>query len=118
MACVATDSPCFLAGDDLFYSVEFKDSDGVAYDLTGATAKMDLRDSVISATVAQSMSGGIVSAELGQMAFTLTDIETAALVPRTVASRSFVFSVKLTYSDTTEQTILTGTLLLDQVATA
>ena len=46
MACVAIDSPCFLAGDDLYYAVEFKDSDGVAYDLTGSSAKIPV-DKVI-----------------------------------------------------------------------
>lgn len=117
MACVGTDSPCFIAGDDLYYPLEFQDSDGVPYDLTGATAKMDLRDLVTSVSVAQSMAGGITVPLLGQMAFTLTDVETAALVPRAESSRSFIFSVKLTYLDATEQTILTGSLELEQAAT-
>ena len=117
MACVGTDSPCFIAGDDLYYPLEFQDSEGAAYDLTGATAKMDLRDSVTSPSVTQSMTGGITSALLGQMAFTLTDAETAALLPRTEANKSFAFSVKLTYLDSTEQTILTGSLELEQAAT-
>ena len=118
MACVGSDSPCFIAGDDLYYPVEFKKSDGEPWILTGATAKMDMRESATSATVTQSMTGGITSAVLGQMAFTLTDTETAALLPRAEATKSFVFSVKLTYSDGTPQTIMTGTLTLEQAATA
>lgn len=118
MACVAEDSPCFIAGDDLYYDITFTDSEGVAKDLTGATALMDLRDSVTSAAVVQSMSGGVLNAIDGQMRFALTDVQTAALLPRAEATITFVFSVKLTYADATEQTILVGSLTLEQAATA
>ncbi len=117
VACVGEDNPCFVAGDDLFYDVIFTDSDDVAIDLTGATAVMDLRDPVTNAAVAQSMSGGIVTPLGGAMRFTLTDVETAALLPREDESKSWAFSVKLTFSDETEQTILAGNLQLTQAAT-
>ena len=117
MACVAEDNPCFVAGDDLFYDIIFTDSDEVAIDLTGATADMDLRDPVTNAVVAQVMSGGIVTPLEGAMRFTLTDIETAALLPRTEDSASWAFSVKLKYLDGTKQTILAGMLKLTQAAT-
>jgi hypothetical protein len=119
MACVGNDNPCFIGGDDLTYPVQFLLSDGeTPIDLTGATAAMDLRDSVTDASVAQVMSGGITDATNGQMVFTLTDVETALLLPRTVATQKWVFSVKLTYVDLSEQTILAGELTLDQAATA
>ena len=119
MACVGNDNPCFIAGDDVIYSLQFFESDGeTAINLTGATAKMDLRVSVTNASVVQAMSGGIVSALLGQMEFTLTDAETATLLPRATESTSWAFSVKITYSDASEETILAGTFTLDQAATA
>ncbi|HHZ69603.1 MAG TPA: hypothetical protein EYN54_04820 [Methylococcaceae bacterium] len=117
MACVGTDMPCLIAGDDFYYPVQFTDSSEVPRDLTGATAKMDLRDEATNSSVVQSMSGGITDPLLGYMLFTLTDGETAALLPRAQASRVLVFSVKLTYSDNTEQTILTGSLNLEQAVT-
>ena len=117
MACVGTDSPCLIAGDDFFYDVQFTDSEGVPLDITGATSKMDLRDIVTDVAVAQSMTGGITNALLGQMRFTLTDVETAALLPRPESTKNFVFSVKLTYIDATEQTIMTGSLTFEQAAT-
>ena len=44
MACVGNDNPCFIGGDDLTYPVQFLLSDGeTPIDLTGASAKMDLR---------------------------------------------------------------------------
>ena len=117
MPCTAEDNPCFVAGDDLFYDVQLTDSDDVGIDLTGASAKMDLRDGVTNAAVAQGMTGGIVTALTGSMRFTLTDVETAALLPRADESKSWAFSVKITYSDNTEQTILSGSLKLTQAAT-
>jgi len=52
------------------------------------------------------------------MRFTLTDDETKALLPRAEATRSWAHSVKITFSDATEQTILAGRLQLDQASTA
>ena len=118
MACVGEDNPCFIAGDDVYYDVTFTDSDEVAKDLTGATAVMELRDDVTSATVVDTMNGGIVTPLSGQMRFTLTDTESALLCPRADASKSYKFSVKITYSDATEETILVGTITFEQAATA
>lgn len=119
MPCVGNDNPCFIAGDDIVYALQFFLSDGLTpIDLTGATAAMDLRLSVTNASVVQAMTGGIVAATLGQMEFTLTDAETAALLPRATESASWAFSVKLTYSDASEETILAGNFTLDQAATA
>lgn len=118
MACTASDSPCIIAGDDLIYSLTYTESDKVTpIDLTGATAKMDLRESVTDAVVAQSMSGGIISETEGKMEFSLTDAETAALLPRSEASKAFNFSVKITFQDLSEQTILTGTYTFEQAST-
>ena len=119
MACVGTDNPCFIAGDDLLYAIQRTENDKVTpIDLTGATAKMDLKDAVTDVAVVKTMSGGIVDAANGLIHFTLTDDETEALLPRAEVSNSWVFSVKLTYSDASERTILAGTLTLEQVATA
>jgi len=118
MTCTAEDNPCFIGGDDLFYDVQFVDSDGEGIDLTGASAKMELRDKVTDVAVVQLMSGGIVTPLTGSMRFTLTDDETLVLLPRAQETRSFAHSVKLTFSDATEQTILAGILQLDQAATA
>lgn len=118
MACAASDNPCVIAGDDLIYALTYTESDKITpIDLTGATAKMDLRESVTSATVTQSMSGGVISASEGKMQFTLTDAQTAALLPRDEASKNFAFSVKITFQDNSEQTILTGLYAFEQAAT-
>jgi len=118
MTCVAEDNPCFIAGDDLFYDVQFTDSEGVGRNLTGATAKMELRENVTDTAVAQLMSGGIITPLTGSMRFTLTDDQTLALLPRAEETKSWAHSVKITFSDNTEQTILAGRLQLDQASTA
>tara|TARA_R110002020_G_scaffold302123_1_gene517528 strand:+ start:35 stop:394 length:360 start_codon:yes stop_codon:yes gene_type:complete len=118
MACVASDNPCVIAGDDLIYALTYTEADKITpIPLTGATAKMDLRESVTDVAVAQSMSGGITSATEGKMEFTLTDVETAALLPRSEVSKNFTFSVKITFQDSSEQTILTGLYSFEQAAT-
>ena len=116
MACVGTDSPCGVAGDDFYYNLTFTDSENNPKDLTGATARMDLRETVTNPAVVQSMSGGIIDAPNGLMRFTLTDEQTASLCPRDQVSCPYVYSVKLFYADTTEQSILTGTLTFDEAA--
>jgi len=52
---------CFIAGDDVYYTVTFNDIDGVSKDLTGETAAMELRNTVDTALV-DTMSGGITDA--------------------------------------------------------
>lgn len=119
MSCPATYDFCGVAGDDHAIDFVWTESDGTtAIDLTGATAAMDLREAVTDASVAQAMTGGITVAASGEMRFTLTDTETAALLPRATASQDWVYSVKLTYSDATEQTIITGNYKIEQAATA
>lgn len=118
MACVGTDSPCVIAGNDFYYPVQFTDSEDIPRDLTGATAKMELRDNVTDVAAVETMSGGITDPLLGYMLFTLTDDQTEVLLPRAESTKDLVFSIKITYLDLTEQTILTGTLTLEQAATA
>ena len=118
MACVAEDNPCFIAGDDVYYDLTFTDIDSVAKDLTGATAVMELKDAATDVSAVDTMNGGIVTPLSGQMRFTLTDTESALLCPRAEPSHAYVFSVKITYSDATEETILVGTVTFEQAATA
>lgn len=118
MACAASDTPCVIAGDDFYYDIQYTESDGeTPIDLTGATAVMELRDSVTDATIVDTMSGGVSDGESGMMRFTLTATETSALLPRAEASRKLVFSVKITFSDATKYTVLTGVLDVEQAAT-
>lgn len=118
MACAASDNPCIIAGDSLFYPLTYTEADKVTpIDLTGATAKMDLRESATNPVVVKSMTGGITVPSEGKMEFTLTDAETAALLPRDQASKAFSFSVKITFQDLTEQTILIGSYTFEQAST-
>lgn len=117
VSCVAEDNPCFIAGDDIYYDLFYTDVDDLPIDLTGATAAMDLRDPVTNASVADSMTGGIVTPLLGQMRFTMTDTESALLCDRADVNKSYAFSVKITYVDGTKQTILTGSITFEQAAT-
>lgn len=119
MAVGSDDNVCVIAGDDFFYDVQFTQNDEtIPIDLTGATAKMDLKDLATDVAVIESMSGGIVDALKGQMRFTLTDDQTNTLLSRATPNRTYVFSVKITFQDATEQTILTGSLAFTQVVTA
>lgn len=118
MTCQASDTPCLIAGDDFFYDVTYTEKDKVTpIDLTGATAKMELRDSVTSAVVEVTLSGGITNPTAGQMRFSLTDSQTATLLPREVAEKTLSSSIKITFSDATEQTILIVNLRVEQAAT-
>ena len=120
MACPSTYDFCGIAGDDHAVDFTWTESDGLtAIDLTGATALMDLRETTTSVDpVAQAMTGGVLVATSGTMRFTLTDTETAALLPRATATQVWVYSVKLTYADATEQTIITGNYTITQASTA
>lgn len=119
MTCPKNYDFCGVAGDDHALDFTWTENDKVTpIDLTGATSAMDLRDGATNASVAQAMTGGIINATLGQMRFTLTDTETAALLPRAEASKTWVYSVKLTFADATEQTIIYGKYTIEQRATA
>jgi hypothetical protein len=118
MTCAAVDSPCVIGGDDWNYYVTYTENDEtIPINLTGATATMEMRDAVTDAAIVVTASGGITTATEGKMIFTLTDVQTAGLLPRATDKRTLVFSVKITFSDASEQTILIGTLTLDQAAT-
>jgi len=119
MACAAEDSTCVVGGDDWNYYVTYTEFDEtIPIDLTGASALMEFRDIVTDANpVIVTASGGITNALLGEMQFTLTDAQTLTLLPRAVETRKLVFSLKLTFSDGSKQTILIGTLSLEQAAT-
>ena len=119
MTCPSTYDFCGIAGDDHAIDFVWTENDKITpIDLTGATALMDLRETATNAVVAQAMTGGITNATLGQLRFTLTDVETAALLPRATASQTWVYSVKLTYLDATEETIITGSYTINQASTA
>jgi hypothetical protein len=118
MGCPKTYDFCGIADDDHAVSFIWTENDGTPIDLTGAAARMDLRELVTDVAVAQSMSGGITDATNGVIIFTLTDTQTALLLPRAVTSQTWVYSVKLTYADLTEQTIVTGNYKIEQASTS
>lgn len=116
---VATYTKTIIAGDDFYFPFIFTEQGGITpVDLTGATAVMEIRESATSPTVAVTMTGGITDAVNGVVLFSLTDVETNALLPRAEAGKIYSSSVKLTYSDLTEETILIVSFPVQQVATA
>ena len=118
MPCVADNSPCWIAGADIFYDILFTNDDDTPKNLTGAVATMDLKDNAEDVAVVKAMNGGIVDAINGAMRFTLTPAEGIILLPRPEKLRLFASSVKIVYQDATIETILTVNPTIHQVAPA
>lgn len=102
-------SPPFTAGDTLEFSVTLAESDGVTTrDLTGYTAKAQIRQTVQAAEVLAEFT--IKNAPLGSSGVVTLRLEAAETeVFRTIASSVWDLEITRT-SDGTRTTVLSGTV--------
>jgi len=108
MACVQFADTCFTAGDTITLDWQYTTDEGVAIDLTGATAQMQLLDAITDVAQVIDMTGGITDALSGSGRFSLTKVQSQALLPIVEggpASKKYVSKIRFTYSDTTTATI-------------
>jgi len=116
MTCAVSTDICMIANNDFFFDLQLFESDGTTViDLTGATAIMQLLTITDAPSSTKDMNGGITNAANGQMRFTLTDVETQALL--TVGSgnsTTFVSDVQITFVDTTKEVVLRVNVLVEQ----
>lgn len=110
MACPDSVGLCFVAGDTITINWQYTEIDtDIPIPLTGATAQMQLLDSFADATQVIDMTGGITDAVNGIGVFSLTNVESQALLPvgggGDPVTISFVSVIFITFSDTTTKTI-------------
>jgi len=108
MACVEFGSTCFTAGDTITIYWKYTDDEGVPIDLTGATAQMQLLETITDTTAFIDMTGGITDAANGSGAFSLTKVQSQTLLPiveGSPATKSYVSKVRLEFSDTTTKSV-------------
>jgi len=103
-------------GATLSKSFVWKDGDGVAVNLTGYTARMQIRPSVDSATVLQSLSTTdgtiVIAAVTGTITLTLTDTVTAA-----ITWRRGKYDLELVSSDGTVTRLIYGVVTISKEVT-
>lgn len=110
MACPESVKLCFVAGDTITIDWQYTEVDGVTpIDLTGATAQMQLLSKITDQTQVTDMTGGLTDAANGIGLFSLTNVESQSLLPVGTGDNpekaDFTSVIKLTYADTTTQTI-------------
>ena len=110
MACPAQVSLCFVAGDTITINWQYTEVDGeTAIDLTGATARMQLLDKITDAAQVIDMTGGLTDEPNGIGSFSLTKVQSQALLPIGTGTGSaeiiFVSVINLEFSDATSTTI-------------
>ena len=88
---------------------QYLEDDGVTpIDLTGATAQMQLLNDITDVSQVDDLNGGITDAANGSGRFSLTNVESQALlpiVPDGAASVSFVSKLRFTFADTTTSSV-------------
>lgn len=110
MACPEVAALCFVAGDTIEINWQYTASDGeTPIDLTGATAQMQLLDKITDLVQVVDMTGGLTDPVSGTGSFSLTNVQSQALLPVGSGdnddSIKFVSVVLLTFADTTTKTI-------------
>lgn len=105
-----TISLSFVHGDDVTYPIEITDPDGLPIDLTGATARSDIRKEYTTGVVG-SFGVSFTDAINGKFEITL-DQATSSALPQNRSGRitSFVFDVEVIFGSGDKDTIITGYL--------
>lgn len=105
MACVTFANVCFTAGDTVNLDFQYLEEDGITpIDLTGATAQMQLLNSITDVSQVDDLNGGITDAVNGSGRFSLTNTESQALLPIVLdgpANINLVSKLRFTFADTT-----------------
>ena len=118
MACPVSVSLCYVAGDTITIDWQYFESDNVTpTDLTGATADMQLLNKITDVSSVKTMTGGLTDPVNGLGQFSLTKIESQALLPIVLdgpQSIKFVSVIRLTFADTTTRTISGAGVTIEQ----
>ena len=105
MACVQFAQLCYMAGATVEIDWQYTKDDGVTpIPLTGASASLSLLDNVTDLTAVEDFTGGITDPENGSGTFSLTKVESQALIPlgtEGVSKRDFTSTLKIQYADGT-----------------
>jgi len=100
------------AGDDRDFIVRYKDDKGVAIDLTGFTAKMQLKQDPCGA-VALEIVGVIAAPQTGEIIFPFTGAETQGLIIDCLTT-CYLYDVELTQPSAGILTILRGVVRVEE----
>lgn len=100
------------AGDDKPFEIRWKDDDGVAIDLTGYTAKMQFKVSPCEVAVL-TVVGTIAAPTTGVIVFTITGAEKQALIID-CETTCYLYDVQLTAPSTDVETIVRGTVRIEE----
>ncbi|MCP4987568.1 MAG: hypothetical protein GY928_16375 [Colwellia sp.] len=104
MACVNYENLCYMAGATVNIDFQVLEDDEVTpVDLAGATIELSLLNTLQDITSVEDFSGGITDAENGSGRFSLTKIQSQALLPIGNGDDSIAFksTMKIEYADTT-----------------
>lgn len=105
------------ADNDFPISFTLTNDDGTPFDLTGATADLQIREVNTDVAIKETATGGIVDAINGIIDFALDDIQTRGMLPIATADFRYVYDIQITYADTTKETVVTGTMNMVQGVT-
>lgn len=105
------------ANNDFPMSFTLTNDDGTPFDLTGATAEMQIREVNTDVTIKETATGGIVDASGGVIDMSLSNVQTRNMLPIATANFTYVYDILITYADTTEETVVTGQMNLVQGVT-
>ncbi len=118
MACPQIVDLCFVAGDTITINWQFTEQDGTPIDLTGATAQMQLLENITDQDDFIPMTGGLTDSALGVGVFSLTSAQSQTLLPvgsgDNPASKNYTSRIRLTYSDSTIETIAGANVEIEQ----
>lgn len=99
-----------VAGDDLPLDLTLLDAnEEPVTDLVGATGEMQIRRTIKDPTLILT-TAAVITPATATVQFTLSDVETKALLGTTCGKEVYVYGCKITYSDGNIFTLMTGRL--------
>tara|TARA_R100000951_G_scaffold42268_1_gene35566 strand:+ start:86 stop:451 length:366 start_codon:yes stop_codon:yes gene_type:complete len=117
MACVEFVNLCYTAGDTVNIDFQYLEDDGTTpIDLTGATAEMQLLEDITDLTSIP-ITGGITDPVNGVGAFSLSKVESQALLPileGTPASIAYISKLRFEFSDATTRSVAGANITFEQ----
>lgn len=99
----------FYSGDDDELKFVIKDSNGAVVDLTGATARFQVRVATNSALPLLDIAG-VIDGPAGEITFPITPANTAALTPDDTGPIQYVHDIELIKANSDVQTLFRGGL--------
>ena len=102
----------WTAGDTKYFNLIYKDCDGNPVDLTGSTARMQLRLSHSGAIIIDKQPTTTLTTG-GEIEFKFESSETSALVVSPASRASYFFDVELTAANSDIKTLVNGKIDVD-----